>query len=404
KILTALTALDYLNPDDVVTVGKEIYGLPSDYNTAIHAEGETITVRNLIRALMIRSGNETGCILALNTIRVKEERQNIPYADAERLFCVLMNEKARDLGALDTNFTNPYGLQSEDHYTTAYDMALISRAYMASQTLRQIAGERAYTGDSLEGRSIESAEVRQYNWESHNFMLLPGEFYYPYANGIKTGFTDEAGDCVTVSAKKGDIELIAVIFNSPEPGRWQDARLLLDYGFETYGFETIHTKDEILGSFTVSNPRLGAESEIDILADDGAVRFMRKGDSQRLERVITFDEAYLTGEDGALAPPIEAGATVGAVSYALDGATVYESTVRAASGALVRDFESDVDYYIEQVKTNIFTIKALPYWFGAAGFLVGLIGIIVAAVSRRKSRRDSWRGGGRSFSHYGRYK
>ncbi len=228
KILTALVAAEYLNPDDIVTVGAEIYGLPADYATNIHSEGETITVRNLLRALMIASCNETGSVLAVNTVRAMEGRYDIPFNEAERRFIQLMNEKAISLGALSSNFNNTYGLHSEGHFTTAADMALIARAYMGNDLLASIAAERNYIGDSLEGRTAEGARVNNYEWENHNELLLGGTNGYQYATGIKTGFTDEAGDCLAASATRNGISLISVVFFSScgESGVWVNVSFL----------------------------------------------------------------------------------------------------------------------------------------------------------------------------------
>lgn len=398
KMLTSLVALDYMSMDDVVTIGNEIYGMPPGYNTQLHFEGETITVRNLIRALMIRSGNETGCILALNTIRAMEERQKIPYDEAERLFCQMMTEKARLLGALDSNFTNPYGLHDENHYTTAYDLALVARAFMENEELREIVSTRVYTGDSLEGNFYEGARVQEYTWETHNELLLGGPNGYPYATGIKTGFTDQAGHCLAASASKLGVELVAVIFFSPDPGRWQDARLLFEYGFETFAYETIQEKDVVLETMTVANPRLGESDLLEVLADETAVDFLSKAELSRLEKVITYDEAFIAPPDPEsadpslkLLAPIEKGEKLGTVTYLLDGAVIFEGTFRAAADIAERNFDSDTDYYVAQFKGNIFSMKALPYWFGGVGTLIGIIGITAAIAGRRGRRRDYWR-------------
>lgn len=411
KILTALVVMDYLAPDDIITVGPEIYTLPPDYATAIHFEGESITVRNLLRALMIRSGNETGVILALNVIRVRENRTNIPNADAQRLFASLMNEKAQALGATNSNFTNPYGYHEENHYTTAYDLALLCRAYMENDLLREIAGTRLYEGDSLDGLAAEGAKTKLYSWENHNKLILNGDFYYPYATGIKTGFTDEAGDCLAASARRNDIELVAVIFNSPEPGRWQDAKLLFDYGYETYGFKTIQEKDERLDIAYVANHLLGESSELEVLANETYVDFLSPEELSALTRSITYNDAYrytepaeaketkdtLSFEETAaaeagrrLAAPIEKDALVGTVTYTLNGTVVFEGTLRAASDVAERTFDTDTDYYLKQFTDNVFTVKALPYWFGGVGLLVGIIGIAAALAGRRNRRRDRW--------------
>ena len=396
KILTSLVALDYLHPDDVIVVGPEINGIPADYVTATHTAGESITVRNLIRVLMIRSGNETGRILALNTIRSKLNRQNIPYENAERLFCDLMNERAKSLGALDTHFDNPYGFHSENHYTTAFDLALISRAYMENDTLRLIAGEAAYEGDSLEGREINGAKTRMYSFINHNQLLQPGENFYPYATGVKTGFTDEAGDCLSASATKSGIELIAVIFNSKDPGRWQDAKTLFDYGFDRYTFETIHKQGESMLQAEIANARLGGDDFVDIRAGEDAVRFLSKEELSRMKQEIHYHEDYVSDDPetmGMLLAPIEKDAVLGTIVYKLDGQVIFEGTVYAAEDVEERTYDSDMDFRLASIRENIFSRKAFPYWFGTTGFLIGIIGMGAAISSRRRNKRDRWAGG-----------
>ncbi|MCL2707544.1 MAG: D-alanyl-D-alanine carboxypeptidase [Defluviitaleaceae bacterium] len=403
KILTSLVALDYLDIDQVLTVGQEIVGLPADYATNLHVIGETITVRNLIRALIIRSGNETGCVIALNAVRVKENRQNIPYVDAERTFCELMNEKARSLGALHSNFDNTYGFHSDNHYTTAYDLSIICRAYMKNDSLRQIAGEREYVGDSLGGIAHDGAKVLQYNWANHNRLLQAGDYYYPYATGIKTGFTDQAGDCLASAAQKNGIELVAVVFNSKDPGRWQDSQMLFEYGFENFAYETIHRQGDTLEKMPVSNPRLEDDGFVELLFGEDAAHFMSKAEHARLERKVHYNEELLSeDEPDAFVAPIEEGATLGAVTYKLDGETVFEGTLIAAHEVIAKSYDSDMDYYIATFE-RVFSKSAFPYWFGAAGFAFGVAGFTVAIAGRRRAPRDRWRVS-QNFGRYGGYR
>jgi D-alanyl-D-alanine carboxypeptidase (penicillin-binding protein 5/6) len=398
KILTALIVVEYLDLDDIITVGPEIRGLPAGYNTPIHAEGETITVRNLLRALIIRSGNETGQVLAYNVIRAREGRNNITFTEAERAFSALMNEKARSLGAMESHFNNSYGFHSENHYTTAYDMALISRAYMEIPVLAQIAAEGTYIGDSLEGRVVDGANVRQYNWTNHNELLLSGPNAYPYATGIKTGFTDAAGYCFVGSATKLGFSLISVAFFSPDPpGRFQDTRVLMDYGFFNYAFRTMQHAGDFLAETVIANPRLGDDNVLTLIAGDSAIALLSLAEAERIEVVLIYDDEYLPGEEDDfetdeneervyVKAPIEKNAVIGAVQYILDGEVLFEGSMLATTEILERTFDSDMDYYIELIKDTVFTRKGAPYWFGFAGFLFGFIGIAFGISANRKNR------------------
>ena len=397
KIMTALVALEYLNPDDVIVVGPEINGIPPAYATATHAEGESITVRTLLHVLLIRSGNEAGRIFALNVARVRQNRQNIPYDQAERIFCGMMNEKASELGALGTNFENPYGFHSENHYTTAYDLSLMCRALMQNELLAQIVGESSFTGDSMEGRNADGLKVRSYDFLNRNQLLQPGDNYYPYATGIKTGFTDDAGDCLAAAASKDGIELIAVIFDSKDPGRWQDAKYMFDFSFASFGYVAIHNEDDWILRAQISNPRLGDDGYVDACASEDAIRFLSHDELIRIERVIVYDEKFIPDDEdapiGSLAAPISEGEILGAIEYRLDGEIIFEGKLYAANGVVERTYDSDMDYHIAEIQENIFTARAFPYWFGAAGFLFGIIGISAAVSSRRKLKREKWRAG-----------
>jgi D-alanyl-D-alanine carboxypeptidase (penicillin-binding protein 5/6) len=397
KILTSLVVLDHLHLDDIVVVGPEIRTMPAGYNTAIHFEGEYITVRNLLRALMVRSGNETGHVLALNVIRARDGRQNITYEEAERSFNALMNEKARSLGAMESHFNNPYGFQSENHYTTAYDMALISRAFMEIEELRDVVAIRQFSGDGLDGRVVEGAQIRHYEWTNHNEMLRGGAHAYPYATGIKTGFTDAAGFCLAASATKMGFSLISVVFFAPEPAaRFQDTRVLMDYGFFTYAMLPLQARNDYLDTVIIANPRLGEGDELDILAGDTAESLLSQAQHTRVRRVIAYDETYLYefGEDEEapadgrtrIKAPLEKGTPLGKVQYILDGEILFEGAVIAAADVLERSFDSDMDYHIAQFKENVFTRKGIPYWFGVIGTLTGIIGIAAAVNTSRKSR------------------
>jgi D-alanyl-D-alanine carboxypeptidase (penicillin-binding protein 5/6) len=407
KLLTALVVLDYLDPDDVIIVGPEIRNMPPGYVTGVHLEGEHITVRILLKSLLIRSANESARVLALNAVRVRYNRPNIGYIDeAKGLFSALMNEKARELGALGTNFTNPYGLHDERHYTTAYDMALIARAFMDNPSLAQIVGMRVFAGDGLEGRHrYDDLIVQEFNWTNTNQMLPDAPHGHPFVTGIRTGYTTPAGECFAASAYHNGMALISVVFDSESPGRWQDTRRLLDFGFANFAFQEITGGGELSHALRIDNPRLGEGDLLTAFSQGTYTALLSHEEYATLTRVITYDPLLLTeteddGDMPRLRVPIggiEEGDILGLVAYQINGDTVFTSNIYAAHSVAERTFDSDMDYYIQQFRENVFSRRGLPYWFGAVGTLFGIIGVAAAINANRKSKTTfpRYRGYGR---------
>ena len=147
KVLTAIVALEYLDPEEIVTTGTEVNAVPYDSSTAGHLVGESLKVENLIRGLFIPSGNETGCVAAAAVVKKAGYGESMAYGEIERIFSNILNEKARELGAMDTNFVNPHGYHDANHYTTAYDAALFCSAAMENELIRRIAGETEFYGN-----------------------------------------------------------------------------------------------------------------------------------------------------------------------------------------------------------------------------------------------------------------
>ena len=187
--------------------------------------GEKQTLENLTYGLMLKSGNDAAVAIAEY------------LGGGVDAFALLMNKKARDIGALNTNFKNPHGLDDENHYTTALDLALITREAMKNKKFREIVSTKTYS-IPMEGESWDRA------LKNHNKLL----WNYAGCNGVKTGFTKRCGRCLVSSAEKDEQELICVTLNAPDD--WNDHKYLLDYGFKNYKTKTIIKKGEKAGNFT----------------------------------------------------------------------------------------------------------------------------------------------------------
>jgi len=413
KMITALVVLDHFGPDEVMVIGPEIHDMPTNYATNIHVEGESMTVRMLLKALMIRSGNETGRTLALNVIRRAENDPDISYEEAKPLFSALLNERAYELGATNSNFDNPYGLHSAEHFTTAYDLALIARAYMEVPLLAEIAAMHSFEGDGLEGRYIPDALIREYSWINPNQTLPEANFGHPYMTGIKTGFTTPAGDCLAGAAYFNGLSLITIVFDSESPGRWLDTRRLMDYGFTNYAFREVVGAGEFVENVRIINPRRGEWDILAVHAYDSFTTLLSHYEYTNLTRVITYnlmltppvrmyeegyeDEYYYEDEyfidDGLtrLQAPIEENQDMGRLAFYVGDELLFETRLVAASTVLERSFDSDMDYMISNVMGNIFSLRGLPYWLAIGGTLIGFIGMGWAlSLRRRLKEHDRW--------------
>jgi D-alanyl-D-alanine carboxypeptidase (penicillin-binding protein 5/6) len=204
KILTASVVLDQTRIEDVVTIPAEAVRV-SGANTNLQA-GEKLTVGDLLHAILLGSGNDATLSLALHGGSIDE-------------FVQRMNDKARRLGALRSRFINSTGMPHPNQVSTAYDLALITKAALENLDFRKIVMTRTYPWKS---------KGWQGTLKNSNKLLA----IYPGAIGVKTGNTREAGYCLVAAAKQGAHIYIAVILKSQEKAVWQDAKKLLDHGFK----------------------------------------------------------------------------------------------------------------------------------------------------------------------------
>ncbi len=199
KILTAILILDDCDLKEPVVIPAEAAGVEG---SSIYLKaGEVYTVEELLYGLMLRSGNDAAAALALH------------HSGSIRAFAQAMNEKAAMVGATDSCFVNPHGLPDKRHRTTARDLAFIAAYAMQNETFRTIVSTRYYAPR---------------NWQNKNKMLAS----YEGANGIKTGFTADAGRCLVTSAERCGMTLVSVVLNSPQ--MYERTTELLDEAFAQY--------------------------------------------------------------------------------------------------------------------------------------------------------------------------
>lgn len=215
KLMTALIVAENCSLDDVVTFSASATtGLESGAVSINMTEGDTLTVRDCLYALLLKSANEVGNALAEHV------------AGSNARFAEMMNTRATALGCTGTHFTNPHGLNDTDHYTTPQDMALIARAAFANDVVKTVASTRTYslpaTKKNPSGLTVTMGHK----------MLNPGDSrYYPGIIGGKTGYTSKAGNTLVTAAEKDGVRLIAVVMKSKST-HYTDTKALLDYGFQ----------------------------------------------------------------------------------------------------------------------------------------------------------------------------
>lgn len=235
KIMTAMVAILNSNLEDVVTVSKHA---AATTGSTIHLQvGEQMKVSELLYGLMLSSGNDAAVALAEH------------IAGSEEAYVEMMNEKAVSLGLTNTHFATVHGLDHEQHYSTAYDMAILASECMKNETFRTI---------------VSTAEtfISQRTLHNTNDLL----FTYAGATGIKTGFTNNAGRCLVSSAKRNGMEVIAVVLGcESKTARFSDSRKLLDYAFDQYEMTTVLEEGEIITSMDLIK---GKKESVDLLCSD----------------------------------------------------------------------------------------------------------------------------------------
>ena len=207
KIMTALVALELAPPDTVITVDPAAVGVEG--SSVYLTEGEQLTLEQLLYALMLESANDAATAIAIGLSGSVEH-----FADA-------MNRKASELGLLTTHFSNPHGLDDEGHFTSALELARITREALKNELLRTIVSTRKTT---IPHAGIDTNRLLV----NHNKMLR----IYDGCIGVKTGFTKKSGRCLVSAAERDGVVLIAVTLDAPDD--WRDHAAMLDYGFTQY--------------------------------------------------------------------------------------------------------------------------------------------------------------------------
>lgn len=236
KILTAVLLLEHTKPDDVLTASAE--AIMVEPSAIFLQEGEQITAEKALAALMLQSANDVANVIAEHV------------AGSTEAFAALMNERARAMGATHSTFRNPHGLHDDGHVVTALDMARIARVALNEHP--ELEAIASFDGDVYPlDREVEPRYLT-----NRNRLLSMVEGAY----GLKNGYTDEAGYTFVGAARRGDLDLIAVVLRSQPDIYYEDAARLLEWAFDNFAVHEVVREGQVLGTLAV--PRGDREAEL----------------------------------------------------------------------------------------------------------------------------------------------
>lgn len=258
KMMSLLVVMEYIEEggmklDEMVTVSENASKMGG--SQIFLKVGEKMSVSDLLKGVTIASANDAIVALA--------ER----VAGTEEAFVKKMNEKVRELGLKNTNFKNVHGLDEANHYSTAHDMAMIAKELVAHEKILEFS---SIYEDYLRANTNEQV------WLVNTNKLVR---FYKGADGLKTGYTKEAGYCLTATAKKDGMRLITVVMGEPDSStRNTETMKLLDYGFEQYELETMLTKNSVIGKAKISK---SVKEKVDIVPLNDVTLLHKKGEKKK---------------------------------------------------------------------------------------------------------------------------
>jgi len=351
--MTGILAIELGNMDDIVTVDQEVVDLTDGSHIALEP-GEELSLEHLINALLIESANDAALAIAKHISGSIDE------------FVKLMNEKAKAIGALNTNFVNPNGLPHEEHLSTAYDLALMAKYAMENETFREIVKNYTYTipitNKKSQERNLWSANRLLYSTERINVNGTQTTIKYEGVNGVKTGYTIAAGQCLVTSYEKDGHKLIAVVLKSSGKNIYSDVHKLLNYGTNNFEKVKIGYGNKFIDNFPVEN---GVIPFVAGITKSDTYYIVEKSKVDLIEEKITKN---------TLEAPISKGQVIGKVEYYLDGRKISET-----------DIISTMDIDLIPVPTLLDKIKSK--WYLIVFLLLFLIRLWNLNRRRKRYRR-----------------
>lgn len=306
KVMTIIVAVENNSLDEIVTISKKAAGTGG--SSAKLKAGQKIKLEELLYGLMLKSGNDAAVAIAEHTAGSVEE------------FAKLMNEKAIELGALNTNFVTPHGLDTNNHYSTAYDMAVITAYALQNPIIAKIVSTSEKTMYFEDGSSV-------YLNNTNKLLSL-----YNGADGVKTGYTGMAGRCLIGSATQNNWQVITVVFGEPtSSSRINDTIKLLDYCFNNYTL--VNLCDLYQPNFKI-NINKGKKSNITPTYESSLILPLTEAE----KKAITIRKSYLE----ELTAPINKQQVIGKIDFMLND--VLLGSIKLTSNEEIKRLDC-IDYY-----------------------------------------------------------
>lgn len=291
KILTTLIALEHNKPKDIITFSEEaVFGIDrSSSNLAMDVD-EQITMKDALYSIMLMSANEVSAAVAEH------------IAGSVDNFANIMNQRAKQAGTINSNFKNPHGLHDSQHYTTAYDMAMIAKEAYEIPEFRKIISTITYQIQPTN----KQPEIRYL--ANQHYMIKNTAYHYEGCTGGKTGFTDEAQSTLVTFAEQDNLKLVCVVLEEKGNQKYEDTIKLFDYGFNNFKAETLSVLDypSSLDVYSDSENLLGS---VDIYCEQKTIDTVidKNISSSDIKEVINLPKRLIM--------PLEANSIIGSIDY-----------------------------------------------------------------------------------------
>ena len=321
KLLTAIVVLETCKDLSAkATVSHyAVKSVPNSYQLAKIVPGESFSIDELMNLLMVVSANEAAFVLAQYVGAGGDNYKTDSSLEAEaefklniEKFSELMNKRAESLGCTGTHFVNPNGIHNDDHYTTALDLAIIGQTAYRASYIRELASKESFT---LENSSLYKGTKRTF--KRTNLLMMPSlPTYYEYANGLKTGNTNAAGQCIVASAQKDDRNLICVILkginystSNAEICREADCKKLFEYGFTHFNSTPLVKEGGFVRNMLIMNAPTGKNS-LNLIAKYNVSVLLKDNQVLDITPIVTINKSFA---------PIKKGEICGYATYTVDG-------------------------------------------------------------------------------------
>ena len=363
KLMPALVAMEYGNPEDIITVpAAAVDGLFELGSASYLLAGEEISFMDLMEYMLIASGNDAANAMAIH------------ISGSISAFADLMNNRAQELGCTNTHFVNPHGLHDEEHYTSARDLLRIAKAAMENPTIAEIVAKDEVV------LPITNKHPQTTTKYTTNYLISrksTREYYYEGAIGIKTGTTTPAGLCLVAACVKGDYTYYTVVLGAEkgengERNQFIETAKLFDYGAENFSQQVMLSSSEPIAEVPV---RLSNEKDSVVVTPSENITAMLPNafETSDLTMKYTVEES--------VAAPVQAGDVLGKLTVSYEGKTWQLDLVASSDAA-----RSTVLYILDRI-TGFFASTAFKIIVASIVALIVILVVYVILVNRRRAKR-----------------